>query len=192
MNAPDLIVTWRPRRNSLAERVLAWLPECPQRAATAIDIAMQFGVSKPENVHGQLAGAVAAGAIERLKETVPHLYRLPAAEGGDVVGAVLPQAAATEPIPHLYRLPAAEGGDVVGAVLPQAAATEPIPWIRCADGLPPAGRKVLAYARNRKLERVTQAMHFPASEDNPAMWREITFAELDGVTHWAPMPAGPR
>ena len=164
MNAPDLIVTWRPRRNSLAERVLAWLPECPQRAATAIDIAMQFGVSKPENVHGQLAGAVAAGAIERLKETVPHLY----------------------------RLPAAEGGDVVGAVLPQAAATEPIPWIRCADGLPPAGRKVLAYARNRKLERVTQAMHFPASEDNPAMWREITFAELDGVTHWAPMPAGPR
>ena len=167
MNAPERLSRWRPRRNSLAERVLEWLPECPQQAATATDIAIHFGVSKPENVHGQLSSAVEAGAIERLRDMVPHLYRLSGA------AAELPQ-----------RAPAAAAH--------RTDAVEQLGWVKCSSEMPDAGRKVLAYSKDRKLEPVTQALFFPATADGPAVWREVTFAELGGVTHWAPMPGGPK
>ena len=80
MNAPARSSHWHPRAGSLAERVLVWFCAHPDEELTAMDIAVKFGVSRPENVHGQLGAAVRAGRLARCAAQTPHLYRLPTRE----------------------------------------------------------------------------------------------------------------
>lgn len=78
MNAPEHRRLWRPRAGSLSARVIQWFRAQPDEELTAADIAIKFGVPRPENVHGQLAAAVAGGVLERERERdgATYLYRL--------------------------------------------------------------------------------------------------------------------
>ena len=80
MNAPERSSHWYPRAGGLPDRVLQWFCTHPDEELTAMDIAVKFGVGRPENVHGQLAAAVRAGRLARCAAQTPHLYRLPTRE----------------------------------------------------------------------------------------------------------------
>ena len=77
MNAPERPVPWTPRAGSLAHRVIQWCTVHPYEELTASDIAVKFEVSRPENVHSQLAAAVRVGLLERVTSILPHVYRAP-------------------------------------------------------------------------------------------------------------------
>lgn len=185
MNAPERLTTWYPRSGSLADRVLKWLPLQPGASATAVQIAAALGVTRAPNVHAQLSSAVAAGVLDRFIESEPHIYRV-----GSVPPASRPERGEPKARPA-RAMPRSADARVVPSG-PLISFEETIAWVRCADGLPPPGQKVLVRSNSRKPERVTQGMYLPAREDRPAGWREVTFAELDGVTHWACMPGGPK
>lgn len=186
MNAPDPIVSkWYPRAGSLAERVLAWLPLQPGGRATAVQIAEAHGVTRPANVHVQLSSAVVAGVLARIMDSEPHVYTL-----GTALPAPQPALGAHQARPPRPRAPRPQLAPAFSG--PAPCHFEQLPWVKCSEGMPGAGQKVLAYSKDRKLERVTQALFFPATADGPAAWREVTFAELSGVTHWTPMPGGPK
>ncbi len=185
MNAPDRVTTWFPRAGSLAERVLAWLPLQPGASATAVQIAAALGVTRAPNVHAQLSSAVAAGVLDRIIESEPHVYRM-----GSVQPAPRPDGSAPQVRPS--RAKPQQADDYVVPSGPMIAFEETIGWVKCSAGLPAPGQKVLVRSGARKLERVTQGMYLPAREDRPAAWREVTFVEIEGVTHWAAMPGGPK
>lgn len=66
----------------------------------------------------------------------------------------------------------------------------PIDWIDVTQAMPDADQTVLLYAPGAS-EPVWPGYY---DEENPSgpLWRYADTIEAPGVTHWAPMPAGPR
>ena len=70
---------------------------------------------------------------------------------------------------------------------------EQIEWIACAERLPELGDDVLCYATDRTPPvMVGRRLRHPITVDR----RDYHWENDDGwyynITHWAPLPAGPR
>ena len=66
---------------------------------------------------------------------------------------------------------------------------EPIVWVESSKELPDAGVTVLLFSKHDG-EPVWPG-YFDESTAHGYIWRSADGAEIEGVTHWAEMPAGP-